>query len=85
MLLSAQEWGVVALSAKVSGVAIAGVLPIAFALAWALARGRFRGRVLLDALVHLPLVLPPVVIGWMLLVAFAPLGPWVAGCGARWA
>jgi molybdate transport system permease protein len=74
MLLSAQEWGVVALSAKVSGVAIAGVLPIAFALAWALARGRFRGRVLLDALVHLPLVLPPVVIGWMLLVAFAPAG-----------
>ncbi len=75
MLLSAQEWGVVALSAKVSGVAILGVLPLAFALAWALARGRFRGRVLLDALVHLPLVLPPVVIGWMLLVAFAPAGP----------
>ena len=64
MLLSAQEWGVVALSAKVSGVAILGVLPLAFALAWALARGRFRGRVLLDALVHLPLVLPPVVI-WL--------------------
>lgn len=75
MLLSAGEWGVVALSAKVSAVAIAGTLPLAFGLALALARGRFRGRVLLDALVHLPLVLPPVVIGWMLLIAFGPTGP----------
>jgi molybdate transport system permease protein len=75
MLLSAGEWAVVALSAKVSAVAIAGTLPLAFALALALARGRFRGRVLLDALVHLPLVLPPVVIGWMLLIAFGPTGP----------
>lgn len=75
MLLSAGEWGVVALSAKVSAVAIAGTLPLAFVLALALARGRFRGRVLLDALVHLPLVLPPVVIGWMLLIAFGPTGP----------
>jgi len=75
MLLSAQEWGVVALSAKVSAVAILGVMPMAFALAWALARGRFRGRLLLDGIVHLPLVLPPVVIGWLLLVAFAPGGP----------
>ncbi|MDK4805484.1 MAG: molybdate ABC transporter permease subunit [Novosphingobium aromaticivorans] len=74
MLLSAGEWGVVALSAKVSAVAILGALPVAFALAWLLARGRFAGRVLLDGLVHLPLVLPPVVIGWMLLIAFGPTG-----------
>lgn len=55
--------------------AIAAALPPAFALAWLLARGRFRGKVLLDALVHLPLVLPPVVTGWMLLVAFGANGP----------
>lgn len=50
-------------------------LPNAFALAWALARGRFPGKVLLDALVHLPLVLPPVVTGWLLLLAFGTNGP----------
>src|SRR3546814_1884236 len=50
-------------------------LPIAFGLAWILARYRFPGRVVLDALVHLPLVLPPVVTGWLLLIAFGPLGP----------
>ena len=55
--------------------AVAGALPLAFALAWLLARGRFPGKVLLDALVHLPLVLPPVVTGWLLLLAFGPQGP----------
>ena len=74
-LLSAEEWGVVALSAQVSIVAVCAVLPIAFGLAWLLARGRFRGKMLLDAAVHLPLVLPPVVIGWALLIAFGPNGP----------
>src|SRR3546814_8496242 len=54
---------------------MAATLPVAFALAWVLARGRFPGKVLLDALVHLPLVLPPVVTGWLLLIAFAPAGP----------
>jgi len=69
------EWEIVHLSLKVSGVAVALCLPVAFALAWALARGRFPGKVLLDALVHLPLVLPPVVTGWLLLLAFGPAGP----------
>ena len=56
-------------------------LPIAFALAWVLARGRFPGKVLLDALVHLPLVLPPVVTGWLLLIAFgAERADRAAGC-----
>ncbi len=68
-------WGIVSLSLLVGGVAMAGALPIAFALAWVLARGRFPGKVLLDALVHLPLVLPPVVTGWFLLLAFGPRGP----------
>jgi molybdate transport system permease protein len=75
MLLSPDEWGIVGLSLKVSGCAIACALPIAFALAYLLARGHFPGKILVDALVHLPLVLPPVVIGWVLLIAFAPAGP----------
>ena len=74
-MLSPEEWGIVALSLKVGGVAVLVTLPIAFALAWVLARYRFPGRVVLDALVHLPLVLPPVVTGWLLLIAFGPFGP----------
>jgi molybdate transport system permease protein len=74
-MLSPEEWGIVALSLKVGGAAVLITLPIAFALAWLLARYRFPGRVFLDALVHLPLVLPPVVTGWLLLIAFGPFGP----------
>lgn len=74
-MLSAEEWGIVGLSLKVGGVAVLATLPIAFALAWLLARKRFPGRVLLDGLVHLPLVVPPVVTGWLLLIAFGPFGP----------
>ena len=74
-MLSPEEWGIVALSLKVGGVAVLATLPVAFAVAWLLARYRFQGRVILDALVHLPLVLPPVVTGWLLLIAFGPLGP----------
>lgn len=73
--LSPQEWGIVLLSLKVSAVAIVACLPPAFALAWVLARWRFPGKVLLDALVHLPLVLPPVVTGWLLLLGFSPNAP----------
>ena len=74
-MLSPEEWGIVALSLKVGGVAVLATLPVAFGLAWILARHRFPGRVIVDALVHLPLVLPPVVTGWLLLIAFGPLGP----------
>lgn len=74
-MLTTDEWEIVALTLKVGGVATLATLPLAFALAFALARGRFPGRVLLDALVHLPLVVPPVVTGWLLLLAFGPLGP----------
>ena len=74
-LLSPQEWAIVALSLKVSLVAIGVVLPVAFGLAWVLARSRFPGKLALDALVHLPLVLPPVVTGWLLLLAFGTNGP----------
>jgi molybdate transport system permease protein len=75
--------GIVRLSILVGGVACLVTLPLAFALAWVLARWRFPGKVLLDALVHLPLVVPPVVTGWALLLAFAPAGPlgrFLAGC-----
>ncbi len=64
-----------ALSLKVGGTAILATLPVAFGLAWLLARARFPGKLLLDAVVHLPLVVPPVVTGWVLLLAFAPAGP----------
>jgi molybdate transport system permease protein len=82
-MLNAEEWSIVALSLKVSGVAVLAALPPAFLLAWLLARGRFPGKVLLDGLVYLPLVLPPVVTGWLLLLAFGnngPAGQWFA----RW-
>ena len=75
MSLTPTEWQIVGLSLKVALVAMAATLPVAFALAWVLARGRFPGKVVLDALVHLPLVLPPVVTGWLLLIAFGPHGP----------
>lgn len=78
--LTAEEWSVVALSLRVSLVAVAATLPLAYALAWLLARRRFPGRILLDALVHLPLVVPPVVTGWVLLLLFGrngPVGAWL--------
>ncbi len=83
-MLSAAEWEIVALSLKVGGVAMAVTLPIAFALAWMLARVAFPGKILIDAAIHLPLVVPPVVTGWVLLLAFAPNGPvggWLQGFG----
>lgn len=73
--LTPEEWEVLLLSIKVSGVAMAAALPLAFFLAWVLARWRFPGVILIDAVVHLPLVLPPVVTGWLLLIALAPNTP----------
>jgi molybdate transport system permease protein len=78
--LTPEEWSVVALSLRVSLAAVALTLPLAYALAWLLARRRFPGRLLLDALVHMPLVLPPVVTGWLLLLLFGrngPIGGWL--------
>jgi len=73
--LTPAELSIVALSMKVSVAAVALTLPLAYALAWLLARRCFPGRLLLDALVHLPLVLPPVVTGWLLLLLFGRAGP----------
>ena len=50
-------------------------LPLAVLTAWVLTRYRFPGRPVLNALVHLPLVLPPVVTGWLLLIVFGIRGP----------
>ncbi len=80
MTLTADDWEVIALSLRIAIVAVIAVLPIAFGLAYLLARGRFPGRTLLDAIVHLPLVLPPVVTGWLLLIGFGrtgPIGAWL--------
>ncbi|GGC37164.1 molybdate ABC transporter permease [Novosphingobium marinum] len=74
-MLTAVEWEILLLSVKVGTVAILATLPVAFAIAWLLARKRFPGKIVLDALVHLPLVLPPVVTGWLLLLAFGANGP----------
>jgi molybdate transport system permease protein len=73
--MTAESWEIVLLSLKVGAVAVAATMPFAFLIAWLLARGRFPGKVLLDGIVHLPLVLPPVVTGWLLLLAFGTQGP----------
>jgi molybdate transport system permease protein len=68
------------LSLQVALAAVGTALPVAALLAFALARGRFVGKALVEALVNLPLVLPPVVIGYALLVVFGrhgPLGRWL--------
>lgn len=83
MVITADESAVMLLSLKVSGIAIGAGAGPAFLCALALARGRFPGRGLLDAVVHLPLVLPPVVTGWLLLLLFGPAGP-VGGALQRW-
>ncbi|MBH5320963.1 molybdate ABC transporter permease subunit [Erythrobacter sp. JGD-13] len=80
MIVTSAEWAIVMLSLRVSFVAVLVSLPIAYALAWLLARRRFPGMIVLDALVHLPLVLPPVVTGWLLLIAFGrggEIGAWL--------
>lgn len=75
MGLSPEEWAAVRLSLEVASRSVLVSLAPAVAIAWVLARGRFAGRMLLDALVHLPLVVPPVVVGWGLLMAFGVRGP----------
>ncbi len=75
--LSPEEWQAVALSLRVSVWAVACSLPVAILVAHALARWRFPGRGLLNGIVHLPLILPPVVTGYLLLAAFGRRG--VAG------
>ncbi|MGH6955508.1 MAG: molybdate ABC transporter permease subunit, partial [Caulobacteraceae bacterium] len=73
--LSSEDVGAIALSLKVSALAVAAETPLAVLAAYALARGRFGGRVALEGLVTLPLVLPPVATGYILLILFSRAGP----------
>ncbi|MBN9457498.1 MAG: molybdate ABC transporter permease subunit [Bosea sp.] len=73
--LSPEEWTAVRLSLIVAGTAMVASLPLAVAVALVLARARFWGKSILDAAVHLPLILPPVVTGYLLLIGFGRRGP----------
>src|SRR6478672_3626658 len=73
--LSPEEWVAVHLSLKIALVATVVALPFGIAVAWLLARKNFWGKALLDGLVHMPLVLPPVVTGYLLLISFGRRGP----------
>ena len=75
LALSPDEWDAVRLSLKVATVAMLASLPFGIAVAWLLARKNFWGKSLLNGLVHLPLVLPPVVTGYLLLLGFGTRGP----------
>ncbi len=75
MALSPEEWTAVRLSLKVATVATVLALPFGIAVAMALARGRFWGRSFLNGMVLLPLILPPVVTGYVLLILFGRRGP----------
>ena len=79
-MLTAAETEALRVSLIVATESVAVSLPLAVGVAWLLVRARFTGRTLLDAFVHLPLVLPPVVVGYLLLVLFGvrgPLGGWL--------
>ena len=73
--LTAAETAALFLSLKVAFWSVAASLPVGVAFAWLLSRRRFPGKMLLDAAVHLPLVLPPVVVGYFLLILFGRRGP----------
>jgi molybdate transport system permease protein len=80
MWLSPSESEALHLSLSVAARSVCLSLPVALMLAWLLTRRRFPGHALLDAFVHLPLVLPPVVVGYLLLVLFGvrgPIGSWL--------
>jgi molybdate transport system permease protein len=72
---SPSEWTAILLSLKVATIGMIASLPFGVAIAYLLARGRFPGKILLNGLVHLPLVMPPVVTGWLLLLSFGRQGP----------
>ena len=74
-VLSPEDLSILALSLRVAFVSVALSLPFAIAVAWGLARLEFPGKTFVDAIVHLPLVLPPVVVGFALLVLFGRRGP----------
>ena len=74
MILTDPEWQAVLLSLKVSSLAVLFSLPFGIFFAWLLVRCTFPGKALLDSVLHLPLVLPPVVVGYLLLVSMGRRG-----------
>src|SRR4051812_23991854 len=79
--ISPTEWTAILLSLRVAVVATLVATPLGIAVAWLLARREFWGKALVDALIHLPLVLPPVVTGYLLLLALGRrgfIGAWLA-------
>jgi molybdate transport system permease protein len=83
-MLSAEEWSILWLSMQVAGTSLVLLLVPGIALGWVLSRCRFPGRTLLDVVIHLPLVLPPVVTGYLLLVLFGRrglMGTWLHDLG----
>jgi molybdate transport system permease protein len=74
-LLTEPEWEALKLSLSVATRSVLFSLPVAVVIAWLLTRRRFLGKTIFDAFVHLPLVLPPVVVGYLLLVLFGTRGP----------
>ncbi|KAB2915496.1 MAG: molybdate ABC transporter permease subunit [Hyphomicrobiaceae bacterium] len=74
-MLTPEEWTAVRLSLRVASVATISALPLGIAIALLLARGRFWGKSLVDGFVLLPLILPPVVTGYLLLILFGRRGP----------
>ena len=75
LTLTPEEWQAVALSLKVAISSVLFSLPPAVLVGWLLGRSRFFGRSVVDAFVHLPFVLPPVVTGYLLLLVFGVRGP----------
>ncbi|MCA6223040.1 molybdate ABC transporter permease subunit [Photorhabdus antumapuensis] len=73
-MLSEYEWQAIILSLEVSGMAVLLSLPFGILMAWILARFQFPGKSLLDSIIHLPLVLPPVVVGYLLLISMGRRG-----------
>jgi molybdate transport system permease protein len=79
-MLTAEELQILATSLSVAGRAVLFSLPVAILFAWALAKPKMPGRAVVDAIVHLPLVLPPVLVGFLLLIVFGlrgPVGSWL--------
>ncbi len=80
--ITPEEMVAIKLSLRVATVAMLVSLPFGILVAYVLSRGRFAGKILLDGLVHMPLVLPPVVTGYALLVLFGRRGTFGAFPGA---
>lgn len=80
MFLTEYEWSIILLSLKIGAVAVVASLPLGILFAWILARKEFKGKTILDSLINLPLVLPPVVIGYLLLLSMGKngyIGKWI--------